>query len=108
MNTGVKPPQDRSPPSDVSPHRRNTQSMNPSIYAKNRGTSYFVAPLNVTTNERIIKIQQYNQQFLKNYNNKYMQAHARELRKGGSVVNAGDGGNVESSMEQLLKKKSSK
>lgn len=71
MNTGVKP-RDPSPPSDVSPQRHNNQSMDPSICAKNRGTSYFVAPLNITTNERIIKIQQHNQEFLKNYNKKYM------------------------------------
>lgn len=106
MNTALKP-RDSSPPSDISPQRRNTKSMNPGIYAKNHGTSYLVAPLNVTTNERIIKVQQQNQEFLKNYNKKYMSAHVRELRKGGSVVHSGEG-SLESSMEQLLNKKSSK
>ena len=47
---------DRSKLDGLESARKNAHSTKPNIYAKNRGTSYLVAPLNVSTNPKMIKI----------------------------------------------------
>lgn len=67
--------------------KKMTKSFMPNMNDKNRGLSYLVAPLNVTSDPKIQRINQSNQQKLENYNKKYFSAHTKELRKnfGGSV-----------------------
>lgn len=85
----------------VGNQRMNARSVRPSLYSKNQGTSYFVAPINLSTNPKIIKIQQNNQDYLQNYNKKYFSKHGyRETQQSASV-------NEDASESMLSKKKKS-
>lgn len=71
---------------DAASIRKKNLSINQNIYAKNRGTSYFVSPLNVSTNPKMIKNSQKEYENLANINKRYINANTKVSKRGGGSV----------------------